>query len=67
MALADQTRKVRKALDQALADHIVLTQSKLAQANPKDSGRMASRNPLVKIACIFKWVQFFNFDSLLAL
>ena len=42
MALADWTRKVGKALDQALADHIVLTQSKLAQACPKDTGWMAS-------------------------
>ena len=42
MALADWTSKVSKALDQALADHIVLTQSKLAQACPKDTGRMAS-------------------------
>ena len=42
MALADWTSKVGKALDQALADHIVLTQSTLAHANPKDTGRMAS-------------------------
>ena len=42
MALADWTRKVSKALDQALAEHIVLTQSKLAQACPKDTGRMDS-------------------------
>ena len=42
MALADWSRKVSNALDQALAEHIVLTQSKLAQACPKDTGRMAS-------------------------
>ncbi len=37
------SRKVSKALDQALADHFVLTQSKqLAQAFPKDTGRIAS-------------------------
>ncbi len=42
MALKDWVPQVRKALDQAVTDHIVLTQSKLAQANPKDSGRMAS-------------------------
>ena len=42
MALADWSRKVSNALDQALAEHIVLTQSKLAQDCPKDTGRMAS-------------------------
>ena len=42
MALKDWVPQVRKALDQAVTDHIVLTQSKLAQANPKDTGRMAS-------------------------
>ena len=42
MALADWSRKVSNALDQALAEHIDLTQSKLAQACPKDTGRMAS-------------------------
>ena len=42
MALADWSRKVSNALDQALAEHIVLTQSKLAQACPKDTVRMAS-------------------------
>ena len=47
MALADWSRKVSNALNQALAEHIVLTQSKLAQDCPKDTGRMASRNPLV--------------------
>ena len=40
MALKDWVPQVRKALDQAVTDHIVLTQSKLAQANPKDTGRM---------------------------
>ena len=47
MALADWSRKVSNALDQALAEHIVLTQSKLAEDCPKNTGRMASRNPLV--------------------
>ena len=42
MALADWSRKVSNALDQALAEHIVLTQSKLAQDCPKDTGRKAS-------------------------
>ena len=42
MALKDWVPQVSKALDQAMADHIALTQSKLAQANPKDTGRMAS-------------------------
>ena len=42
MALKDWVPQVRKALDQAVTEHIVLTQSKLAQANPKDTGRMAS-------------------------
>ena len=42
MALAGWTRKVGKDLDRALADHIVLTQGKSAQACPKDTGRMAS-------------------------
>jgi hypothetical protein len=42
MALADWSRKVSKALDQAFAEQIVLTQSKLAQACPKATGRMAS-------------------------
>ncbi|WP_155105407.1 hypothetical protein [Prochlorococcus marinus] len=47
MALKDWGPQVRKALNQAMTDHIVLTQSKLAQANPIDTGRMASRSPLV--------------------
>jgi len=42
MALKDWVPQVRKALDQALTDHIALTQGKLSQANPKDTGRMAS-------------------------
>ena len=42
MPLKDWVPQVRKALDQALAEHIVLTQSKLAQACPNDTGRMAS-------------------------
>ena len=42
MALKNWVPQVRKALDQAVTDHIVLTQSKLAQACPKDTGRMAS-------------------------
>ena len=42
MALKNWVPNVKKALNQAMADHIVLTQSKLAQANPKDTGRMAS-------------------------
>ena len=42
MALKDWVPQVRKALDQSVTDHIVLTQSKLAQANSKDTGRMAS-------------------------
>ena len=42
MALAAWIRKVGKALDRSLADHIVLTQGKLAQACPRDTGIMAS-------------------------
>ena len=42
MALKDWVPQVRKALDQAVTDHIVLTQSKLAQACPKDTGCRAS-------------------------
>ena len=42
MDLANWSGKVSNALDQAIAEHIVLTQSKLAQANSKDIGRMAS-------------------------
>ena len=42
MALKDWVPQVSKALDQALTDHIALTQGKLSQANPKDTGRMAS-------------------------
>ncbi len=38
MALKNWVPQIRKALDQAVTDHIVLTQSKLAQANPKDNG-----------------------------
>ena len=47
MALKDWVLQVRKALNQSIAEHIVLTQSKLAQPNPKDTWSMASRNPLV--------------------
>ena len=42
MALKNWVPNVKKALDQAITDHIALTQSKLAQANPKDTGQMAS-------------------------
>lgn len=42
MALKNWVPQVRKALNAAMADHIVLTQSKLAQACPKDTGRLAS-------------------------
>ena len=42
MALKNWVPQIRKALDQAMADHIALTQGKLVQANPKDTGRMAS-------------------------
>ena len=42
MALKDWVPQVRKALDQAVTDHIVLTQSKRAQANPKDTGIVVS-------------------------
>ena len=42
MALKDWVPQVRKALDQALTDHIALRKGKLSQANPKDTGRMAS-------------------------
>ncbi len=34
--------EVKKALDKALAEHLTLTQGKLAKSNPVDSGRMAS-------------------------
>lgn len=33
---------VQEALDEALAEHITVTQSKLSQASPIDSGRFAS-------------------------
>tara|TARA_B100000965_G_scaffold303867_1_gene262597 strand:+ start:295 stop:519 length:225 start_codon:yes stop_codon:yes gene_type:complete len=42
MALKNWVPQVRKALNAAMADHIVFTQSKLAQACPKDTGRLAS-------------------------
>ena len=42
MALKNWVPQIRGALNQALTDHINLTQGKLAQANPKDTGRMAS-------------------------
>ncbi len=34
--------EVKEALDAALAEHLTLTQGKLAKSNPVDSGRMAS-------------------------
>ena len=34
--------EIKKALDQALAEHLTETQGKLAKGNPKDTGRMAS-------------------------
>ena len=33
---------IQKALDGALADHLISTQKQLAEDNPKDTGRMAS-------------------------
>ena len=42
MALKNWVPQIRKALDQVMTDHIALTQGKLVQANPKDTGRMAS-------------------------
>jgi hypothetical protein len=42
MRPSEFTPKVKKALDLALAEHLVLTQGKLAKDNPKDTGRMAS-------------------------
>ena len=40
--LDDYVPEVKEALDKALAEHLTLTQGKLAKANPKDTGRMAS-------------------------
>ncbi len=40
--LEDYVPEVKEALDKALAEHLTLTQGKLAKANPKDTGRMAS-------------------------
>lgn len=40
--LGDIVPNIEKALDQAFAEHILLSQSKLSSANPKDTGRMAS-------------------------
>ena len=42
MALTDWVPQIRGALNQALTDHIKVTQSKLAQQSPKDTGRLAS-------------------------
>jgi hypothetical protein len=42
MRPSEFTPKVKKALDLALAEHLILTQGKLAKDNPKDTGRMAS-------------------------
>ncbi len=42
MALKNWVPQVRNAFNQALSDHIVITQGKLAKACPKDTGRMAS-------------------------
>ena len=53
MALADWSRKVSNALDQALTDHIVLTQSKLSQANPKDTEGWLLVGLLEKINLIY--------------
>jgi len=33
---------IKTALDMAVAEHLAVTQGKLAKANPKDTGRMAS-------------------------
>ncbi len=34
--------EIQKALDQAMSDHLQVTQGKLVRYNPKDTGRMAS-------------------------
>ncbi len=34
--------EIEKALDQAMSNHLQLTQGKLVKANPKDTGRMSS-------------------------
>ena len=40
--LSEFVPEVKEALDAALAEHLTKTQGKLAKANPKDTGRMAS-------------------------
>ncbi len=42
MALSDLVPQIRGAFNQALSDHINVTQSKLAQQSPKDTARLAS-------------------------
>jgi|OM-RGC.v1.025556136 hypothetical protein len=42
MPLGDITPAIKKSLDMALARTLTLQQGKLAKANPKDTGRMAS-------------------------
>ena len=41
-AFDDIVPEIEKAIDRAFANFIVVTQGKLAKANPKDSGRMSS-------------------------
>jgi hypothetical protein len=40
--LSQHVPDIKEALDKGLARHLILTQSSLAKANPKDTGRMAS-------------------------
>ena len=40
--LSQHVPDIQKALDKAFAEHLVVTQGKLAKANPVDTGRMAS-------------------------
>ena len=40
--LSQHVPDIQKALDKAFAEHIVVTQGKLASSNPVDTGRMAS-------------------------
>ena len=41
-AFEDIVPEIKKAIDRAFTDYIVVTQGKLAKANPKDTGRMSS-------------------------
>ena len=40
--LSQHVPDIKKALDQAFGEHILVSQGKLAKANPVDTGRMAS-------------------------